>query len=327
MTTSLRDLARRSPAVRAVYHRGRAAQNAVLGWALRPLTFESMPPSTAVRLAYQVLLRRKVDAVGLADNVARLNNFTFTRAELAQAIRGSEEFQTIGFTGRMLGYSIHAGRCLFIRSLPPARRILDLGGTHLWNEQGAMVALGYPYPFDELTIIDLPSPERHAIYRSTDGRTAVETPLGKVTYHYHSMTDLSEYADRSVDLVYSGQSIEHVTPADGAHVLAQVFRVLKPGGHIAIDTPNARVTRLQQEALIDPDHKVEYTLPELRGLIAGAGLELVSAQGLNYAGRSLAKNRFDVDEVARNWGLYSRAEDCYILAVVARKPLEAAGTG
>ena len=62
-------------------------------------------------------------------------------------------------------------------------------------------------------------------------------------------------------------------------------------------------------------------------LIAGAGLELVSAQGLNYAGRSLAKNRFDVDEVARNWGLYSRAEDCYILAVVARKPLEAAGTG
>ena len=291
-----------------------------MGYSVRGVTYERLPAALAVRLAYEVMLQRPVDPVGLTDNLARLVRREFTRAELTQALRGSEEFQTLGFTGRMLGYSIHAGRCLFIKSLPEARRILDLGGTHQWNDQGAMVALGYPYPFEELIIIDLPSPERHAIYRSNDARTVVKTPLGPVSYHYHSMTDLSAFADGSVDLVYSGQSIEHVTPAEGALVLSQVFRVLRPGGHIAIDTPNATVTRLQQSALIDPDHKVEYTLEELTDLIAAAGLEVESVQGLNYAGRSLAAGHFEADEVARNWGLYSEAADCYILAVGARKP-------
>jgi hypothetical protein len=173
--------------------------------------------------------------MGITDNVARLDRREFTRAELSQALRGSEEFQTLGFTGRMLGYSIHAGRCLFIKSLPEARRILDLGGTHQWNDHGAMVALGYPYPFEELTIIDLPSPERHAIYRSDDARTAVNTPLGPVSYHYHSMTDLSAFADSSVDLVYSGQSIE-VTPSGGSPVLAGWKEA---GGSAAAFSPNA----------------------------------------------------------------------------------------
>ena len=33
-----------------------------------------------------------------------------------------------------------------------------------------------------------------------------QTALGPVRYRYHSMVDLSDYADDSVDLVYSGQS-------------------------------------------------------------------------------------------------------------------------
>ena len=61
--------------------------------------------------------------------------------------------------------------------------------------------MGYPYPFDELVIIDLPSEDRHQIYRSTDSRREVESALGPVHYRYHSMTDLSGFDDGSVDLV------------------------------------------------------------------------------------------------------------------------------
>ena len=287
------------------------------------MTYERLPPAAAVRFVYEILLRRQPDRMGFEDNLSQLASGALTRTELAEAVRGSEEFQTLGFTGRMLGASIHAGRCAFIRSLPRAARIVDLGGTHLARDVGAMVALGYPYPFEELTIIDLPSDDRHEIYRSSDRPNRVETPLGPVTYRYHSMTDLSGFADSSVDLVYSGQSIEHVTPAEGALVLKDAYRLLRPGGYVAIDTPNGTVTRLMQEDLIDPDHKVEYSWPELRELIEGAGFEVVSESGLNYGGKSVASGKFDLDEVARNWGLHADLEACYILAVVARKPHEA----
>ena len=38
---------------------------------------------------------------------------------------------------------------------------------------------------------------------------------------------------------------------------------LRPGGYFALDTPNGRLTRLQQADFIDPDHKIEYTFEQL----------------------------------------------------------------
>jgi SAM-dependent methyltransferase len=288
-----------------------------------PLDFDRLPASDAVRLAYQVMLRRNPDPTGFTDFAGGLQSGRLTPADVVDAIRGSEEFQNhVRFRGRTLGPSIHAGRAQFIRSLPPARRILDLGGTHLHRDEGAMIGLGYPYAFEELVIIDLPSADRHAIYRGNDARREVPSPLGPVRYRYHSMTDLAEFTDASVDLVYSGQSIEHVAPDEGSIVLKEVSRILRPGGHLALDTPNARVTRLQQDAFIDPDHKVEYTHEEMSDKLREAGLQIVEAKGLNYAGKSLAAGRFDPDEVAGNSGLHAAIEDCYILCYVCRKPAE-----
>ena len=125
------------------------------------------------------------------------------------------------------------------------------------------MVLGYPYDFDELVVVDLPPDDRHPLYHSERFGTG-DTERGQVRYEYRSMADLSFADDASVDLVYSGQSIEHVTEADGETVLKEAFRILRPGGYMAIDTPNGRVCRLQQPAFIDPDHKVEYTLDELR---------------------------------------------------------------
>lgn len=300
--------------------RVRTASASAVGKLAEHLDFERLPPSVAVHLAYQIVLGRKPDPGGFRQYERAVAGGELSRREMVDALRGSSEFERRSFSAKMMGNSIHASRCRFVRALPKAATIVDLGGTDLGNPEGAFVGLGYPYRFDSLTIVDLPSEERHPIYSSSEIEAPIDTPRGPVRYSYHSMTDLSAFPDGSVDLVYSGQSIEHVTPEEGALVLKEVARILKPGGYLALDTPNSRVTRLQQEEFVDPDHKVEYSWAELQRQIAGAGLAVDWAKGINYAGLSLAQDRFMTEEVAANVGLFDEVEDCYILACVCRKP-------
>jgi SAM-dependent methyltransferase len=321
----LDDVRKRARTSLSVYPTARRAYHWIHSQRIRlvpgSLDFNELPPEAAVTLAYQVMLGRDPDPTGLATFVPAVRNGSLTPREMSQTLRCSPEFESApGFTLRTLGPSIHVGRCRFIRALPRAGRIVDLGGTNLGDQRGALVSLGYPYQFESLVIVDLPSDERHAIYRSEESDGVVLTDKGPVSYRYHSMVDLSGFEDASVDLVYSGQSIEHVHPEEAAVVLKEVYRIVRPGGWLGLDTPNGRVTRLQQPDFIDPDHKAEYTWPELQRMLSEAGFETAWAKGLNYAGESLAAGRFDVAEVAGNVGFFDAIEDCYILAVVAAKP-------
>jgi SAM-dependent methyltransferase len=271
-------------------------------------------------IVYELILAREPDATGTASYLEGLRDGTLTPQELAAAAIASGEWWTVTpFPG--LARSLHFSRMLFVRSLPPARRILDLGGTSLGNPIGALVLMGYPYAFDDVLVVDLPSEERDALYRETDAPEVTQTALGPVRYRYHSMVDLSDYADNSVDLVYSGQSIEHVTTEAAETVLSEVRRVLRPGGYLGLDTPNARVTRLQQDEFIDPDHEYEYTDAEMRIRLSAAGFDVVGAWGLNHAGPSLAAGRFDAEETAKARGLFHQIEDCYLLAYLCRVPV------
>ena len=126
--------------------------------------------------------------------------------------------------------------------------------------------MGYPYSFERLTIIEPPRAARHDIYRDvvTDDADRVATPQGEVRYHFSSMADLSAFPEQSVDLVFSGESIEHVTRTDVENVLREVRRILKPDGSFCFDTPNRAVTEIQcPESFINPDHKHEYTHEEM----------------------------------------------------------------
>jgi SAM-dependent methyltransferase len=278
-----------------------------------------MSAQQVLDIVYELILAREPDPTGAQSYTAGLENGTITPQELAAwAIASGEWWSVTPFSG--LGQSLHLSRMMFVRSLPAGRRILDLGGTALGNATGALVLMGYPYEFDDLVVIDLPSDERNQLYQESTAHEVTQTTLGPVRYRYHSMVDLSDYPDDSVDLVYSGQSIEHV-PLDVADtVLSEVRRVLKPGGHLGIDTPNARVTRLQQDEFIDPDHEHEYTHAELSAKMEAAGFDIVEAKGLNYAGPSLTAGRFDADQIATARGLFGQIEDCYLLAYVCRVP-------
>lgn len=46
------------------------------------------------------------------------------------------------------------------------------------------------------------------------------------------------YLDETFDRIFTEHMIEHVSYADGRNMLAECYRVLKPGGRIRISTPN-----------------------------------------------------------------------------------------
>jgi ubiquinone/menaquinone biosynthesis C-methylase UbiE len=270
-------------------------------------------------LVYELVLGREPDPTGTQSYLQGLKTGAISPQELTGWAVASGEWWSVT-TFRGLGQSLHFSRMMFVRSLPAGRRILDLGGTALGNATGALVLMGYPYEFDDLVVIDLPSDERNELYREAAEHQVTQTELGPVRYRYHSMVDLSSYPDNSVDLVYSGQSIEHV-PRDVADaVLSEVRRVLRPGGHLGLDTPNARVTRLERPDFIDPDHEYEYTDAEMREKLAAAGFDILSAVGLNHAGPSLSSGRFDPEQVATARGMFHEIADCYLLAYVCRVP-------
>jgi SAM-dependent methyltransferase len=303
------------PQIRRVARRARREATRLLD-----LPFEQLAPRQAVRLAYNVLLRRDPDEPAWSEQAGAIRSGDLARGDVIDRIRCSSEYRTQVPVGPVsLHSSLHASRCDFIVGLPPAERIVDLGGGHTTDPRGALVVLGYPYDFEELVVVDLPPDDRHPLYHSERFGAEV-TERGRVRYEYRSMSDLSFADDASVGLVYSGQSIEHVSEADGDMVLKECLRILEPGGYVAIDTPNGRVCRLQQAALIDPDHEVEYTLGQLRDKVRRAGFHILAERGLNWGGPAVAAGRFDPVALAGNYGVYHDAESCYLLALLAQKP-------
>jgi SAM-dependent methyltransferase len=280
---------------------------------------EDLPSRVFLRGIFHLLFGREPDLSDDGAYVKELESGTLSPRQLVEWLVDSAEWCHVAPMTEF-GPSLHYGRGVFVRSLPTARRILDIGGAAVGDPSGGLVLMGYPYRFDELVVVDLPSEDRHALYRDDARPASAETPNGPVTYRYHSMTDLSGLASGSFDLVYSGQSIEHVTQAEAKSVLAQVYRVLRPGGVLALDTPNRRLTRLQQEAFVDPDHEHEYAHEEMVALLEDTGFVVERAQGINYGGASVARGVFDATELATKRGLYDAVTDCYLLAYVCRRP-------
>jgi SAM-dependent methyltransferase len=282
--------------------------------------FRYLPPKQSVRMAFNVILDREPDPVGGTEYAARLARGELSRHGVAQALAHSEEFRRqVPIEDVLL--SMHVSRSEFVAGLPRAAHILDLGGTHQGMADGAMVHLGYPYRFARLVVVDLPVEERHEIYQKGSQGATVESELGPVQFAFHSMVDLSAYPDSSFDLVYSGQSIEHVTEVEGDTVLAEVWRVLAPGGWFCLDTPNGPVWRLRSAALMNDDHKIEYGAAALQAKLEAHGFTVTEAKGLNLMQRGVAAGVFDEAEASAHPGVFAAIEECLLLALVARKPL------
>jgi len=114
----------------------------------------------------------------------------------------------------------------------------------------------------------------------------------ETTYTFKSFNAEREpfpYEDSSFDLVLFCEMIEHF-PDDPVHTLTEVRRVLAPGGHLVLTTPNAarleNVCRMVNgEAVADGysgygvygRHNREFTMPEIVRLLSENGFEVERA--------------------------------------------------
>jgi SAM-dependent methyltransferase len=136
-------------------------------------------------------------------------------------------------------------------------RVLDLGcGTgHSWTELSPRTTVG----------VDVEAAALEGQQRET---------------HHADMRALP-FAPGSFASVVSIQSIEHVP--DPERVLAEVVRVLAPGGRAIFVTPN-RLTFGRPDEIIDPYHYVEYDSSQLRALCSPY-FETVEIFGLQVSDR------------------------------------------
>ena len=88
------------------------------------------------------------------------------------------------------------------------------------------------------------------------------------------------------DTVLCSDLLEHVVKRD--HVLGEIRRVLRPHGRLLLAVPNRATTwkrHLEAVGLFsysDPDHKIEYTLDELRAELGRSGFEIVRLEPSVY---------------------------------------------
>lgn len=125
-----------------------------------------------------------------------------------------------------------------------------------------------------------------------EDKQRVFTVDGPVEFNFYNVNVEEEtipYPQGHFDVVLMGEVLEHFTN-DPLFALLNIARVLKPGGYLILTTPN--VNRLVNIArmftglnIYDPysgygphgRHNREYTLPELKELLAHAGFQLERA--------------------------------------------------
>jgi Methyltransferase domain len=108
----------------------------------------------------------------------------------------------------------------------------------------------------------------------------------------NSVGDMREVESSSVDLLFSGQNIEHVSPEDLTGFLLESNRVLKNNGLLVIDSPNRAVT--QHVGYIQPEHTLELTPDEAVALVTAAGFEVLDVYGLWLVMDPATKKYMDV---------------------------------
>jgi glycosyltransferase involved in cell wall biosynthesis/SAM-dependent methyltransferase len=166
----------------------------------------------------------------------------------------------------------------------PADRILEMG-SYLQITPALHTRLGYG--------------EVRGCYYGSLGRTdhrEVTSAEGETFAcdidHFDAEKDVFPYPDEHFSTVLCGELIEHLFE-DPMHLMSEVNRVLKPGGHFVLTTPNVASLRaisaiLQgyhpgffpayikpaESGVVDARHNREYAPREIHKLLEGAGFEV-----------------------------------------------------
>ena len=246
-------------------------------------------------MAYWVIFDRQADPDGLDSWLGELSAGVSRSAVIKKMVE-SNEFQARlpdGEVGNPLLHKLHSARMKMVKTLlPPAKVVLDLGGYSASDPKGALLQLGYSYIPEKLYILDF-HPDK-MMFPGPEWSKQVKYKDCEINYVYGSMTDLSLFEDNSFDLIWSGESIEHITVEDAEKVLSKAYKLLKPGGKLALDTPNRRATKLQvPDGYIHPEHKLEYYHKDLCELLEKHNFKIILSKGLIDLSKSIDTSSMD----------------------------------
>lgn len=158
---------------------------------------------------------------------------------------------------------LHDSRSAMLREMPPgAQRFLSAGCSGLWYFSWLEQCYG-PVPEHIGIEYYVPKPEGLAAY---------------VTWIENTASNMSDVADASCDLVFSGQNVEHLWPDEVAGFLMEAARVTAPGGYLVMDSPNRTLTAALNWS--HPEHTIELTHEEAAHLFHLAGFDVTKAAGL-----------------------------------------------
>lgn len=104
-----------------------------------------------------------------------------------------------------------------------------------------------------------------------------DLPVG-VEWIEASVADMPQVAEGSVDLVFSGQNIEHLFGDDVVGFLTECARVVHAGGHLVLDSPHREIARLLCWSM--NEHTIEFTPSEAAELVDLAGFDVVGLRGV-----------------------------------------------
>jgi glycosyltransferase involved in cell wall biosynthesis/SAM-dependent methyltransferase len=168
----------------------------------------------------------------------------------------------------------------------PCDRILEMG-AYLQITPALKTKLGYGEVrgcyYGKLGRVD------HRVVESADGEQFACT-----IDHFDAEKDPFPYPDGHFTTVVCGELIEHLFE-DPMHLMCEVNRILKPGGHFVVTTPNVAALRgisaiLQgyhpgffhayikpaaEGAEVDARHNREYTAREVHQLLENSGFDVV----------------------------------------------------
>ena len=89
---------------------------------------------------------------------------------------------------------------------------------------------------------------------------------------------VGDVADSSIDLVYSGQNVEHLWPEQMLAFFTETNRILHDGGWLVVDSPNREVTAELSWSMAE--HTIEFAPDEVGRLFELAGFELTTLKGV-----------------------------------------------
>ena len=185
------------------------------------------------------------------------------------------------------GHFLHALRTRRLRMMPPDARVVLSGGAagSIYFE---WFGGNYPTHVDRHIGVEYFTPPPDPL---PDGVEWLPRTLG----------DLAPVNDGEVDLVFAGQVIEHLWPDDMAGFLSESNRVLRPGGHLVLDSPTRSIT--DALAWTMPEHTLELEVDEIVELLELAGFVDIDVKGvwLCYDRARAQMMRLDLEGGGDEW--------------------------